>query len=1130
MFLTKRVLPLLLSLLVVFSTTGFSAEDSGASTVKDDKNVASITFGDEVKKNKFDSANLMQNKPVVVSQEAGKSGWLLGVGTTGTLYMGLNKSFASQVTDGTRFTIEVDYYSRSAQGIYLIYDSATQADRSTENHITGVSERTNKWLTASFELDDAYFGDRIRDGYTGLNYDFSIKCQSDKEIIISEVRVIKHEENRPLNISVLTTAELGNVFGNDDAKTFNYTVVNNTDKVVKGSTSYYIYDEYENVVWSEDGGEISLLPNEEIKGTKTVDTTIYGLYDFEMEIKGEDYNIRKRVPFSGINSLPEGEVNKYYGVNIHPVLGSADLDDIVVLLNKSGSGILRAAEGDWMDFVGNDNDDFNPNATMQRIYSKLKETNVKIMPGMKGHTRYDVAGGPKGETRMITTDEEFNARRLFNVNYSNYVKSLGIEIGSWSLWNEPNLPKYNLGTVEETTDFVVKMAKALKEDTPDIPVKGIGLTQLESSTSKKLWKEAVDKGLLNYIDYMDGHYYYRARPETSIGSVAYQEYHDGVKAKIGKDLPMVMSEYGFKSFYDEFGSDKRVAEISSRVYLWHKGMGLSDYFIRYTLYDNYRSWSEFGMMLSPDSWEYIRYLPKDEFVTQVNINNMLQDADVERRVLENEDNKCAFIFRRPRDNAQVMPVWAYEGNAILSFKCDAQALSLADIYGNKKEITPVDGVYTIGLSESAQYLEGNLDNLQVVASPIGVDVSETLDVSKGSTARIKMNKFGASFDGMKVNAIICDETGTLSKTETELAANSNIKLPTADVNDYECVIRLTGELNGKEVLWLDVPLRLNVESGITAQCVLGSLKSKNDLEHAKLKFYITNNNAEPIDGYIRVNEPKGFADSIISFKTIPGKSTAIVESSTHSWSKFRDIDIKYDVIAAGMDKHSFENNLSAIYLLRAEKTPVIDGIISDGEYNMDTAYSFDSKENTVLIDGFDWEGPSDQSVTGVITYDEDNLYMVIDVLDDTFCVDGSRDGNTMWMYDSLQLGFASSSVWTSGDVNVGGLMTQIDAAELQDGTLWFDRSTSEKNIKQKGPIENSEFAVTHNGKHTIYELRLGWDELVEDMPKITSETTFLFSFLVNDNDGAGRKGWIELTPGIGMTKDPTQFCILSFVE
>jgi len=35
------------------------------------------------------------------------------------------------------------------------------------------------------------------------------------------------------------------------------------------------------------------------------------------------------------------------------------------------------------------------------------------------------------------------------------------------------------------------------------------------------------------------------------------------------------------------------------------------------------------------------------------------------------------------------------------------------------------------------------------------------------------------------------------------------------------------------------------------------------------------------------------------------------------------------------------------------------------------------------------------------------------------------------------------------------------------------------------------------------------------------------SLLINDNDGAGRKGWIEWTPGIGQTKDARDYVPLA---
>ncbi len=1130
MTLTKRILSVLLSLCTVFQITGTFAEAPDASEYVGKDNIASVTLGKEVKKNKIETINILGNRTPLVKTADGKEGWVLGTGSKGSVYVNLANSFAKSITDGTRFTIEIDYYNKSAQGIYVVYDSlVNNGTRSTPNEVIGIEPRKNKWLTASFEIDDAYFGDRVPDWESGVKYDFYVKCPDNKEVYVSEIRIIKHKENRPINISELSSPQLGHVYGNGEAKTFNYTVSNLIDKDITAQVTYRVLDEYNQTVWSSDGGEMVLKAKGDISGSVTADMeTRYGIFDFEMELTGDDFKIFRKVPFSSVNTLPEGEVNKYYGVNIHPTLGSPKIDDIIHVLNESGSGILRAALGQWSDFVGKDSDDFIPSGTMRTLYEAYKNTNAEFALPMRAHTRYDTPG-QSGEGRMITTEEEFEARRLFNINYNDYVKENGNRIAFWSLWNEPNLPQYNKGTVEETADYVVNMAKAIKKDIPDATVMGIGLTMLESSTSQKHWNAAVDKGLLDLIDAVDVHYYYGERHETSVGNKAYKEMHDRIKAKIGKDLPFVISEYGGYNYGTVTDSNKRLAEMMTRLYLWDKGTGLADYFIRYTLYDNNRSWSEYGLMLSPDANEYIKYFAKEEFLSQVNINNMLQNADVERKVLENKDNKCAFIFRRPRDNAQVMPVWAYEGNAVLSFKCGAETLSISDIYGNKREITPVDGIYTIGLSESVRYIEGNLDNLEVVADTVSINTEQLTDLPKGYTANIGLRYLADAFAGANITAELYDETGKLAERETVFGDNSNIKLSTAEVTGDVCEIRLSCTKDSKEAFCMNIPMRLNTDSGITSSVVLGSLKSSNDLEHAKLKFYITNNGIAPVEGRIRIKEPKGFTDDTIKFKTIPGKSTALINTSTHSWGEFRSIDVEYDVVTSDGTVYPFEQNIGAIYLLRTDSAPKVDGIISDGEYNMETAYNLADEKNIIRSAGYTWDGPEDQSVKGVITYDDDNLYMVIDVTDDKFYVEGSRDANTIWMYDSMQLGFAASE-WTLADTQIGGFFTQIEAGKLEDGSLYFERSMSEGNNFPTGKMANSEFAVNREGKHTIYEMRIGWDELVPNEFEISGDTTFKFSFIVNDNDGGGREGWIELTPGIGRVKDSTMFCTLSFVE
>ncbi|MDQ3814349.1 MAG: hypothetical protein M3347_10410, partial [Armatimonadota bacterium] len=62
-------------------------------------------------------------------------------------------------------------------------------------------------------------------------------------------------------------------------------------------------------------------------------------------------------------------------------------------------------------------------------------------------------------------------------------------------------------------------------------------------------------------------------------------------------------------------------------------------------------------------------------------------------------------------------------------------------------------------------------------------------------------------------------------------------------------------------------------------------------------------------------------------------------------------------------------------------------------------------------------------------------------------------------------------------------------------------------------------AVRREGNETFYEALM--PAALPGGKALTDR--FTFSVLVNDNDGAGRKGWVEWTPGIGRTKNPALF-------
>ncbi|HEY3332447.1 MAG TPA: hypothetical protein VGK19_20625 [Capsulimonadaceae bacterium] len=129
----------------------------------------------------------------------------------------------------------------------------------------------------------------------------------------------------------------------------------------------------------------------------------------------------------------------------------------------------------------------------------------------------------------------------------------------------------------------------------------------------------------------------------------------------------------------------------------------------------------------------------------------------------------------------------------------------------------------------------------------------------------------------------------------------------------------------------------------------------------------------------------------------------------------------------------------------------------------------------------------------------------LDVTDDVQFQDNS--GVDMWKADSVQLALSTTSgrnyEWVAGLTPAGPSIarTQWPAAALEPSTA--------ESVK-----------IQRTGNVTSYEMLLpaGIADIAQAMKDGCS-----ISFLVNDNDGKGRKGWVEWTPGIGVRKEPSQY-------
>ncbi len=174
--------------------------------------------------------------------------------------------------------------------------------------------------------------------------------------------------------------------------------------------------------------------------------------------------------------------------------------------------------------------------------------------------------------------------------------------------------------------------------------------------------------------------------------------------------------------------------------------------------------------------------------------------------------------------------------------------------------------------------------------------------------------------------------------------------------------------------------------------------------------------------------------------------------------------------------------------------------------------------------GQTWGGPDDLSAKVYLQWDIEALYLAVEVRDDLHFQ--PYENSSAWQADSIQL-----AVDTLFDRKSGGYASDDYEYGLilhKNGPLIWCWQAAEG--KKAGKIENVSLAAKRddNEKLTNYEAKFPWSELVPALPG--SDRKMGFTILVNDNDGKGRKGWMELTPGIGISKDPAKYAELLLLD
>lgn len=238
---------------------------------------------------------------------------------------------------------------------------------------------------------------------------------------------------------------------------------------------------------------------------------------------------------------------------------------------------------------------------------------------------------------------------------------------------------------------------------------------------------------------------------------------------------------------------------------------------------------------------------------------------------------------------------------------------------------------------------------------------------------------------------------------------------------------------------------------------------------------------------------------------------------------------EYTVTLADGGKYSFSQNVKGILSASYTEAPItVDGVLDEAEWAKAQKTMVDSQEQIVGIEN--WKGFRDLSASFMIMYDEDFFYFGAVVSDENYVQESADDLMHMSDDDSIQL------AWYN---DIDGLYKEKIASADHEGMSFAYingepkayRTNRQVDYTGRGEVKQSDdfqMACSQTDHDITYEFKVSWEYLLGYNKDWSEGDVLPFSFQVNDDDGEGKRGWMEYGSGISPVKDVNKFVKLYF--
>ncbi|MEU7003649.1 glycosyl hydrolase [Nonomuraea sp. NPDC046570] len=559
----------------------------------------------------------------------------------------------------------------------------------------------------------------------------------------------------------------------------------------------------------------------------------------------------------------------------------------------------------------------------------------------------------------------------------------------------------------------------------------------------------------------------------------------------GRSLPLWLTEYGWPTHIAGGTSDAMQADYLVRSAVLSLAGGadrLYWYDARDDGTDPNNQEHNFGVFEVRRATARYAAEPKPAAVAQA-----VMAAELAGRKLTKRDTLDAttysFAFKSAvNDINRVM--WASNGPKTVTLRTD-RPLTLTDQYGVRTTLSPHAGAVEVTLTEHPIYVRGDVDTLTVNPAPaIALQTSATVADGESIEVRAVVDRTGKNCRALPAKVTIALE-GQRRDVRVRGCGTGEamFDIPTTAGGKASW---LTGWASaGKEkVARLATPtIRITTPVVATTQAKL----VRDGGYRAEAVVFLSNTSrktAVTLDG--------------IAW-TLGQQSGTIADSTTLQPGKQVEHTIPLPSLRV------WEQGYLDVSVGLADRADLsLRQSVGAGPIEPDTATTVAPIDLSTDAKWFrytaDWGGAADLGGPVKITETATGLRVQATVQDDVFTQ--KNPAGNLYNGDSVQLSLSPALPGASTE------RTEIGLALTPGGPAAYTFAAF--GIAITGPTPTERLTVTRTGTTTAYDVVLPWQSLGLNGPPAEM---FALSLLVNDDDGPGRKGYLEWSSGIGHSKD-----------